>query len=122
MLLGNLSITSTNLLTSVLQYSHCSEPSRPPGSLWTSSRFGLALVAMLGFLNLYAQRVNLSVAVVCMLNHTASEMQEQLDAGLPFNRSLITANKKVGLSFLKSFMKVLFGFIKQIADSIENKQ
>ncbi|XP_064600100.1 sialin-like [Liolophura sinensis] len=38
---------------------------------WTSSRFGLAIIGFLGFINVYALRVNMSVAVVCMVNHTA---------------------------------------------------
>ncbi|GFO24631.1 vesicular glutamate transporter 1 [Plakobranchus ocellatus] len=38
---------------------------------WFSSRLGLAIIAFLGFINVYALRVNLSVAIVCMVNHTA---------------------------------------------------
>src|SRR6218665_2121618 len=36
-----------------------------------TSRVALAIVGFLGFVNLYALRVNLSVAMVCMLNQTA---------------------------------------------------
>lgn len=36
-----------------------------------TKRVALALVAFLGFVNLYALRVNMSVAMVCMVNHTA---------------------------------------------------
>ncbi|KAK3743741.1 hypothetical protein RRG08_043473 [Elysia crispata] len=38
---------------------------------WFSSRLSLAIIAFLGFINVYALRVNLSVAIVCMVNHTA---------------------------------------------------
>lgn len=36
-----------------------------------SCRVALALVGFLGFVNLYALRVNLSVGMVCMVNQTA---------------------------------------------------
>lgn len=35
---------------------------------WFSSRFCLAYLAFLGFVNVYALRVNLSVAIVSMVN------------------------------------------------------
>ncbi|CAL1526709.1 unnamed protein product [Lymnaea stagnalis] len=38
---------------------------------WLSSRLALAVIGFLGFINVYAVRVNLSVAIVCMVNHTA---------------------------------------------------
>ncbi|KAJ8317628.1 hypothetical protein KUTeg_005532 [Tegillarca granosa] len=38
---------------------------------WTSSRLGLAVLGFLGFINVYALRVNMSVAIVCMVNRTA---------------------------------------------------
>ena len=47
--------------------------------LWCSARFSLAIVGFFGFVNLYAQRVNLSVAMVCMLNHSAITAQYELD-------------------------------------------
>ena len=31
----------------------------------------ISFLSFFGFVNLYAQRVNLSVAMVCMINHTA---------------------------------------------------
>lgn len=43
---------------------------------WFSSRFGIALIGFFGFVNLYALRVNLSVAIVFMLNNTALEEKE----------------------------------------------
>ena len=36
-----------------------------------SCRLTLGLVGFLGFLNLYALRINMSVAMVCMVNQTA---------------------------------------------------
>ncbi|KAK7110181.1 hypothetical protein V1264_014101 [Littorina saxatilis] len=43
-----------------------------PTPLWNSCRLLLAIMGFLGFLNVYAMRVNLSVAMVCMINHTAT--------------------------------------------------
>ncbi|KAL3863143.1 hypothetical protein ACJMK2_004912 [Sinanodonta woodiana] len=45
------------------------DPSKVPW--WTSSRLGLAVLGFFGFINVYALRVNMSVAIVCMVNHTA---------------------------------------------------
>ena len=42
-----------------------------PVPWWTSSRLGLAVLGFLGFINVYALRVNMSVAIVCMVNTTA---------------------------------------------------
>ena len=39
--------------------------------MWNSCRLLLAAMGFLGFLNVYAMRVNLSVAMVCMVNQTA---------------------------------------------------
>jgi len=47
------------------------EDQAPPTPLLGSCRLALALVGFLGFVNLYALRVNLSLAMVCMVNHTA---------------------------------------------------
>lgn len=41
-------------------------------SLWFSSRFALTIVGFFGFINLYALRVDMSVAIVCM---TRQEVQ-----------------------------------------------
>ncbi|XP_012938009.1 sialin [Aplysia californica] len=40
---------------------------------WTSHRFRLALLCFLGFVSLYAQRVNLSIAIVSMVDHSTPE-------------------------------------------------
>ncbi|BFZ22763.1 hypothetical protein BsWGS_25802 [Bradybaena similaris] len=37
---------------------------------WTSHRLRLAILCFLGFVSLYAQRVNLSIAIVSMVSHT----------------------------------------------------
>nr|KAG5687655.1 hypothetical protein BaRGS_027547 [Batillaria attramentaria] len=42
-----------------------------PTPLWCSCRLVLAFMGFLGFVNVYAMRVNLSVAMVCMINQTA---------------------------------------------------
>lgn len=38
---------------------------------WTSKRLLLAILGFFGFINVYALRVNMSVAIVCMVNRTA---------------------------------------------------
>lgn len=38
---------------------------------WTSSRLALAILGFFGCINVYALRVNMSVAIVCMVNKTA---------------------------------------------------
>ncbi|XP_078595342.1 sialin-like [Branchiostoma floridae x Branchiostoma japonicum] len=38
--------------------------------IWTSCRYGLAIMSTLGFLNAYTMRVNLTIALVAMVNHT----------------------------------------------------
>ena len=43
---------------------------------WTSSRLGLAVLGFFGFINVYALRVNMSVAIVCMVNQTAIRLTE----------------------------------------------
>ncbi|XP_055900366.1 sialin-like isoform X1 [Biomphalaria glabrata] len=40
---------------------------------WFSSRLGLAFIGFLGFINVYAVRVNLSVAIVCMVNQSRTD-------------------------------------------------
>ncbi|XP_071171387.1 sialin-like [Mytilus edulis] len=44
---------------------------------WTSSRLGLAILGFFGFINVYALRVNMSVAIVCMVNRTAIQTNSQ---------------------------------------------
>ena len=46
----------------------------------------LALVCFLGFVNLYAQRINLSVAIVCMVNQTAVEQMNIQEEKVQFRR------------------------------------
>ena len=45
-------------------------------SFTKSSRYLMVFLAFLGFANVYAMRVNLSVAIVSMVNHTAEEESE----------------------------------------------
>ena len=50
-----------------------------PTPLWGSCRGVFALLGFLGFTNVYAMRVNLSLAIVAMVNHTA------VDPPVPIN-------------------------------------
>lgn len=43
---------------------------------WTSCRVTLAILGFFGFINVYALRVNMSVAIVCMVNQTALRSNE----------------------------------------------
>ena len=43
---------------------------------WTSKRVGLSVICFFGFFFLYAQRVNLSVAIVCMVQSEASSQTD----------------------------------------------
>ncbi|XP_005107785.1 uncharacterized transporter slc-17.2 [Aplysia californica] len=47
-------------------------PKGPPW--WRSTRFMLALLASFGYGNFFLQRINLSMGVVCMVNHTAVDL------------------------------------------------
>ena len=42
-----------------------------PTRLLCSTRLGLSIIGFFMFFHLYAQRVGMSVAIVCMVNHTA---------------------------------------------------
>ncbi|XP_061194089.1 sialin-like [Saccostrea echinata] len=53
---------------------------------WTSSRLGLAVLGFFGFVNLYALRFNLSVAIVCMVNGTAIRLKSKEEAN-QFNKT-----------------------------------
>ena len=45
--------------------------------LWGSCRMTLAIICFLGIINTYAQRINLSVAIVCMVNQTALQEDQE---------------------------------------------
>ena len=47
-------------------------------SFFLSCRFMLAIIGFFVFLHLYAQRIGMSVAIVCMLNQTALDELESL--------------------------------------------
>jgi len=55
------------------------------GSFVCSFRFGLSILCFLVTMNLYAQRIAMSVAIVCMVNHTAVVMMR--DAANPSSSS-----------------------------------
>jgi len=49
-----------------------------PAPFFFSCRFMLAVIGFFVFLHLYAQRIGMSVAIVCMLNQTALDELETL--------------------------------------------
>ncbi|XP_060604620.1 sialin-like isoform X2 [Ruditapes philippinarum] len=48
---------------------------------WTSCRLALAVLGFFGFVNVYALRVNMSVAIVCMVNQTALRLKDANTSG-----------------------------------------
>ena len=50
-----------------------------PGSFVCSFRFALSILCFIVTMNLYAQRIGMSVAIVCMVNHTAVVMMRDAD-------------------------------------------
>ena len=50
-----------------------------PGSFVCSLRFALSILCFVLTMNLYAQRMGMSVAIVCMVNHTAVVMMRDTD-------------------------------------------
>ena len=60
---------------------------------WTSSRLGLAVLGFFGFVNLYALRFNLSVAIVCMVNGTAVQLNSKEDTSSVNNTSSGSADQ-----------------------------
>jgi len=50
-----------------------------PGSFVCSFRFALAILCFFVTMNLYAQRIGMSVAIVCMVNHTELAMMRDAD-------------------------------------------
>lgn len=86
---------------------------------WTSYRFLLAILGFLGFVNVYTIRVNMSVAVVCMVNHTAvmstmpasTSFYSEANSTLPLSNTedtcpteLTVANKTLGKSDMGTFL------------------
>ncbi|XP_064630117.1 sialin-like isoform X2 [Lineus longissimus] len=64
---------------------------------WFSSRLGLAIIGFFGTLILYSLRINLSVAMVCMVNHTGIAIMREgmpisLNATIPYNISNMNVN------------------------------
>ncbi|KAK3765988.1 hypothetical protein RRG08_002231 [Elysia crispata] len=68
--------------------------------LWRSSRFTLAVMAFLAFLNFYSLRVNISFAIVCMVNDTAVSL-------LSVDNTNETASQKAMLNI--TYMSLLDG-------------
>ncbi|XP_025832317.1 putative inorganic phosphate cotransporter [Agrilus planipennis] len=67
--------------------------------LWPKTRYILGVLGFLGFANVYAMRVNLSVAIVSMINHTAfpqpstnSNIYDHCPANTPTNNTKPSQN------------------------------
>ncbi len=58
-----------------------------------STRFTLALLVCFGFIIQYAQRINLSIAIVCMVNKTRSNLELKSATNVfPNNTVIINRN------------------------------
>ena len=57
--------------------------------LFPSTRFLLALLVCFGFVIQYAQRTNLSIAIVCMVNRTALNQLDELKTNVTQNNNQI---------------------------------
>jgi len=69
---------------------------RPAAPLLHSARLALAVWGLFGFFNMYALRVNLSVAIVEMVNSTANHKNSSVDATCPVDSpSNITPAKDI---------------------------
>eukprot|EP00105_Crassostrea_gigas_P039163 XP_019923311.1 PREDICTED: sialin [Crassostrea gigas] len=64
---------------------------------WTSSRLGLAVLGFFGFINIYALRVNLSVAIVCMVNATAVRLNSNSESDSVNSTNSINVPSSCGL-------------------------
>ncbi|CAL1540359.1 unnamed protein product [Lymnaea stagnalis] len=62
---------------------------REKAPLLCSSRLALSIISCLGFINVYALRVNMSVAMVCMINQTALAELRDIQGRDVFNVSKI---------------------------------
>ncbi|XP_045189876.2 uncharacterized transporter slc-17.2-like isoform X2 [Mercenaria mercenaria] len=60
---------------------------------WSSCRLALAVLGFFGFVNVYALRVNMSVAIVCMVNQTAIRLK---DAKVGSNETQISSSSQCG--------------------------
>ena len=59
---------------------------------WFSTRLGLAAIGFIGFLHIYAQRVGMSVAIVCMVNQTAIKQLSEVNTSSTFKLSELGEN------------------------------
>ncbi|XP_055859791.1 sialin-like [Biomphalaria glabrata] len=64
---------------------------------WTSHRFWLAVLNFFGFVVLYAQRVNLSIAIVSMVSHTHTKANSSLYMNLSTTHSYLNTTKAPNL-------------------------
>lgn len=71
-------------------FNYCILPTVP---WWTSSRLGLAVLGFFGFVNVYALRFNLSVAIVCMVNATAVRLNSNGESDTANSTNSILANE-----------------------------
>ncbi|KAK7110094.1 sialin-like [Littorina saxatilis] len=67
---------------------------------WTSARLGLAVMGFFGFILVYSVRVNLSVAIVCMVNRTAiaaADDNNMMMTNSNFTNSSVTTQSPVSV-------------------------
>jgi ACS family sodium-dependent inorganic phosphate cotransporter-like MFS transporter 5 len=77
-----------------------------PVPWWFSCRLALAFVGFLGFINLYALRVNMSVAMVCMVNQTAVKETDAPSDDNQMNTSHVIDDQCPAQTANKTLMRV----------------
>ncbi|ESO94215.1 hypothetical protein LOTGIDRAFT_161423 [Lottia gigantea] len=68
---------------------------------WKSVRYRIAMIGFLGGANIFIQRSNLSMAIVCMVNHTAIELLKHPDGPIFDNSSYLNQTSYI-LQFVQS--------------------
>ena len=69
----------------------------PDATVWRRCLVWLSVVTFFGFIFLYAQRVGMSVAVVCMVNQTALRLERQ--GGMMENGGINTSVNEVSSTY-----------------------
>lgn len=62
---------------------------------WCSVRVVITFVGFLGMMVHFSQKTNISIALVCMVNHSAIELHEMTTSSTKLNQQCLTSNKTI---------------------------